>query len=780
MRPTRGSVAVRGRLAALLELGAGFHPEISGRENIEITGLLLGLTKKEIAARFDDVVRFAGVEEFLDAPVKTYSSGMAVRLGFAIAAHSDPDVLLVDEVLAVGDEAFAHRALEKFSEFERAGKTLVFVSHDLGARRRALPPRALARSRPARRRRAGAARSSRATASASPRTRASAARRGAGAGGRIGSGVASIEVVRLLDGEGRPVGRLRVGRGRVRRDGRAGAGGRSRTSSSASRSRRSRARSSSARTPPSRAFGPSASRATRGSTLEIPRLRSRARRLRARRRGPRARRRALRLPARRAALRGHGGPAGPRALEPAAALELLRRRPVEGVSPPLQVNSGRSMRSSFLPFARPSLGEEEIREVVDTLRSGWITTGPKTERFASEFLDYVGGRFAVPVSSATAGLHAALLALGVGPGDEVVTTPMTFVATLNTIVHCGAVPVLVDIDAATLQIRVEAIEAALTPRTKAIVPVHYVGQPADLDPLLALAGSRGIAVLEDAAHAVGTEYRGRRIGSFPTTSVFSFHPNKNMTTGEGGMIVTDDEGVFERASLLKFHGMDREAWKRFAKEGSPRYDVAVPGFKYNMMDIQAALGLHQLKRLDGFIAERARLAARYDAAFRGMAGLILPAARSVPVAPRLAPLHAARGRRPADDLARPVHGGAEEPQHRHGPPLHGRPRVLVLRRAVRLEAGRLSGGPLRLRADRLAAALPRPDGRRPGRCDRGRRARSSRSSGDEGVRRRPRLQRGGEPPGAAPRGSPPSWTPPGSRTSSSSWTTAAATARSRS
>ena len=290
----------------------------------------------------------------------------------------------------------------------------------------------------------------------------------------------------------------------------------------------------------------------------------------------------------------------------------------------MQVNSPRRMRSSFLPFARPSLGEDEIHEVVDTLRSGWITTGPKTERFTAAFLDYVGGRFAVPVSSATAGLHAALLALGIRPGDEVVTTPMTFVATLNAIVHCGAVPVLVDIDAATLQMRVEAIELVLTPRTQAIVPVHYVGQPVDLDPLLALASARSLAVLEDAAHAVGTEYRGRRIGSFPTTSVFSFHPNKNITTGEGGMIVTEDAGVFERASLLKFHGMDREAWKRFAKEGSPRYDVAVLGFKYNMMDIQAALGLHQLKRLDGFIAERTRLAGRYDAEFSGVTGLILP------------------------------------------------------------------------------------------------------------------------------------------------------------
>jgi dTDP-4-amino-4,6-dideoxygalactose transaminase len=290
----------------------------------------------------------------------------------------------------------------------------------------------------------------------------------------------------------------------------------------------------------------------------------------------------------------------------------------------IPLDSSRSMRSTFLPFARPSLGEEEVAELVETLRSGWITTGPRTERFAAAFLDYVGGRFAVPVSSATAGLHVALLALGVGPGDEVVTTPMTFVATLNTIVHCGATPVLADIDAATLNVRIEQVERRLSPRTKAVVPVHFVGQPVDLDPLLELSAERGFALLEDAAHAVGTEYKGRRIGSFPTTSVFSFHPNKNITTGEGGMIVTDDASLFEKASLLKFHGMDREAWKRFAKEGSPRYDVEAPGFKYNMMDMQAALGLCQLPKLEGFIEERARLAARYDEALRDLNGLILP------------------------------------------------------------------------------------------------------------------------------------------------------------
>jgi dTDP-4-amino-4,6-dideoxygalactose transaminase len=281
------------------------------------------------------------------------------------------------------------------------------------------------------------------------------------------------------------------------------------------------------------------------------------------------------------------------------------------------------MRSAFLPFARPSIDEAEIAEVVDTLRSGWITTGPKVERFTEAFRTYVGGSFAAPLGSATAGLHLALLAHGIGEGDEVITTPMTFVATLNVIVLAGATPVLADIDRDTLDIRVDQVEKALTPRTRALIPVHYVGQPCDMDPLLEVARSRGLTVIEDAAHAVGAEYRGRRVGSFPTTSVFSFHPNKNMTTGEGGMVVTGDEEVFEKVSLLKFHGMDRNAWKRFAKAGSPRYDVSLPGFKYNMMDLQAAIGLAQLPRLDGFIAARARIAESYSRELKG-APLFLP------------------------------------------------------------------------------------------------------------------------------------------------------------
>jgi len=287
-------------------------------------------------------------------------------------------------------------------------------------------------------------------------------------------------------------------------------------------------------------------------------------------------------------------------------------------------------RKTFLPFARPAVGDEEINELVDSIRSGWITTGPKVERFAAQFAAYVGGKYAAPLSSATAGLHVALLAHGVGPGDEVITTPMTFAATVNVIALCGATPILADIDRRTLQIRAEEVAKKVSKRTKVLLPVHFAGQPSDLDALLEIAHGHKLTVIEDAAHAAGTEYKGRKIGSFPTTSVFSFHPNKNMTTGEGGMVVTDNEKVFETVSLLKFHGMDRNAWKRFDKAGSARYDIALPGYKYNMMDIQAAMGLHQLPKLDGFNDERRRRAEIYQREFRGVAGLLLPEAVSYP------------------------------------------------------------------------------------------------------------------------------------------------------
>ena len=287
-------------------------------------------------------------------------------------------------------------------------------------------------------------------------------------------------------------------------------------------------------------------------------------------------------------------------------------------------------RDTFLPFSRPAIGDAEIAELLDSLRSGWITTGPKVERFSQMFAQYVGGKHAAALSSATAGLHLALLAHGIGPGHEVITTPLTFAATVNMIALVGATPVLADIDRNTLQVRPEEIAARITARTRAIIVVHYVGDAADLDPILDLARTGRFTVIEDAAHAAGTEYKGKRIGAFDTTSIFSFHPNKNITTGEGGMLVTPDTEIFERVSLLKFHGMDRNAWKRFAKQGSPRYDIAMPGYKYNMMDIQAALGIHQLPRLDGFIAERTRLARRYQEAFADLDALILPTRAAYP------------------------------------------------------------------------------------------------------------------------------------------------------
>ena len=293
----------------------------------------------------------------------------------------------------------------------------------------------------------------------------------------------------------------------------------------------------------------------------------------------------------------------------------------ESARPPV---SHPAERTTFLPFSRPTIGDAEIAEVVDSMRSGWITTGPKVERFTNEFAAYVGARHASAVSSATAGLHLALLAHGIGAGDEVITSPLTFVATLNVIELVGATPVLADIDRHTLQIRVDHVARRIGPRTRAIIPVHFVGQPVDLDPLLELARAHDLVLIEDAAHAAGTEYKGRRIGSFPTTSVFSFHPNKNITTGEGGMVVSHDEDVVSRVTLLKFHGLSRDAWKRFDRAGSPRYDVAIPGFKYNMMDMQAALGIHQLPQLDAFIEARRRLAERYQAAFRGLDALLLP------------------------------------------------------------------------------------------------------------------------------------------------------------
>jgi dTDP-4-amino-4,6-dideoxygalactose transaminase len=247
------------------------------------------------------------------------------------------------------------------------------------------------------------------------------------------------------------------------------------------------------------------------------------------------------------------------------------------------------------------------------------------KRFEEAFRAYVGAPFAVPLSSATAGLHLTLLALKIKDGDEIITTPMTFASTVSMILLCGGKPVLVDIEPGTLNIDATKIREKISSRTRAIIPVHFAGQSCDMDAIFALAKEFSLTVIEDAAHAAGTEYKGRRIGSLDSISIFSFHPNKNITTGEGGMVCTPDESLAEELSLLKFHGMNREAWKRFAPSGTPNYDIVLPGFKYNMMDIQAAIGIHQLPKLDDFINRRKEIAEFYNQAFSDVPELALPA-----------------------------------------------------------------------------------------------------------------------------------------------------------
>lgn len=284
------------------------------------------------------------------------------------------------------------------------------------------------------------------------------------------------------------------------------------------------------------------------------------------------------------------------------------------------------MRKTFLPYALPSIGEDEIAEVADTLRSGWLSTGPKVKRFEKDFADYTGASHAIGVSSCTAALHIALAAIGVGPGDEVIVPTMTFCATANVVVHLGALPILVDVDGDGL-VTPDAIAAAITPRTRAIIPVHYAGQACDLDEILALGDKHGIPVVEDAAHAIGCEYKGRRVGSFGLATAFSFYATKNMTTGEGGMITTNDAELAARMRQLALHGMSRDAWNRYGPSGNWYYEVTAPGFKCNMTDMQAALGIHQLRRLDGFVTRRQSIAALYREALAQFPSLLLPVER---------------------------------------------------------------------------------------------------------------------------------------------------------
>ncbi|WP_345805795.1 DegT/DnrJ/EryC1/StrS family aminotransferase [Bacillus subtilis] len=281
-------------------------------------------------------------------------------------------------------------------------------------------------------------------------------------------------------------------------------------------------------------------------------------------------------------------------------------------------------RNHFLPYSLPLIGKEEIQEVTETLESGWLSKGPKVQQFEKEFAAFVGAKHAVAVNSCTAALFLALKAKGIGPGDEVITSPLTFSSTANTIIHTGATPVFADIDENTLNIDPVKLEAAVTPRTKAVVPVHFGGQSCDMDAILAIAQNHGLFVLEDAAHAVYTTYKQRMIGSIGDATAFSFYATKNLATGEGGMLTTDDEELADKIRVLSLHGMSKAAWNRYSSNGSWYYEVESPGYKMNMFDLQAALGLHQLKRLDDMQKRREEIAGRYQTAFQQIPGLITP------------------------------------------------------------------------------------------------------------------------------------------------------------
>lgn len=285
----------------------------------------------------------------------------------------------------------------------------------------------------------------------------------------------------------------------------------------------------------------------------------------------------------------------------------------------------RERRREFLVFGSPAVGEEEIAEVVATLRSGWLGTGPRVQRFEAAFRAYVGCAHAVALNSCTAGLHLALQVLGIGPGDEVITTPLTFSATANVIVHVGSTPVFADVDRRTMNLDPGAVARALSPRTKAILPVHLAGRPCDMDALLDLAHHRGLAVLEDAAHATEARYRGRAVGTLGDLTAFSFYVTKNLVTGEGGMVTTNNGAWAEEIRIRALHGISRDAWKRYSAEGFQAYDTLFPGYKYNMMDLQAALGIHQLARLEANLAVRERHWRRYDGAFQDHSLLTVPA-----------------------------------------------------------------------------------------------------------------------------------------------------------
>ena len=285
-----------------------------------------------------------------------------------------------------------------------------------------------------------------------------------------------------------------------------------------------------------------------------------------------------------------------------------------------KISRGEEM-NDFIPMSRPYLGKEETEAVREVLESGWITTGPKCAELEESFARFTGTVGAVALTSGTAGMHIVLKALGIGDGDEVITPSMTFASTVNQIVLAGAKPVFVDIDYNTLLVAPLEIEKCITKRTKAIIPVHFAGAPADMDAIEAIAGD--IPIIEDAAHAIGTYYKGKHIG-WKNLAIYSFHPIKNITTAEGGIVAGNDAAFLQRLKLMRFHGIERDAWKRYGKGSDPSYDITEPGFKYNLTDIQAALGLVQMKKIEEINGKRMEIARRYLEGLSSLSGIDLP------------------------------------------------------------------------------------------------------------------------------------------------------------
>jgi dTDP-4-amino-4,6-dideoxygalactose transaminase len=291
-------------------------------------------------------------------------------------------------------------------------------------------------------------------------------------------------------------------------------------------------------------------------------------------------------------------------------------------------DGGAPVRSSFLPFHRPLLDAADETSVLETLRSGWLTTGPKTKAFERELAAYTGAARCVAVNSCTAALHLALEAVGVRSGDEVITTPITFASTANVIVHQGARPVFVDVEPDTLNIDAALVEAAVTPRTKALMPVDFAGHPCELDVLMAAGARHGLPVIEDAAHAIGARYKTRPVGGIADMTCFSFYATKNITSGEGGALTTNRADWADRIGVMALHGISRDAWKRYGTDGYQHWDIIAPGYKYNMFDLQAALVRSQLAKIDAFHARRVALKARFDAGLQNIPEIGMPRERS--------------------------------------------------------------------------------------------------------------------------------------------------------